>query len=619
MQQRNVLSFAWRAVTPAASVTSTVWSPELVDLLDGYLTAAREHLSAGRIEEAVNTWEAALHDVPGIPAPRRESIRRLIRDTVYVCVRRALLAPAPDVQSAMEWLQRVMRTSNYSYDTEYRDILHTCGLLLHVAGRPREALDYYRLASMGDEPESGLPTPDAPTSAQLYGRILARLQIASVGGTTGGTDALIGDMATPMTTPTVTLMDTSTTSRPPKTTGTARPGRDHPLCPAAWRRLHAMDLLLHGDVVQALTAFPPPDTPALPQSWALEGALLAALCAHWRTSLHYYRRALGTRGISGLAAAGLHRFVFLAVALQCADQADMSDIEELVMAERLPLRPPRGMFANLAVYRAWVNAVRRWQYRLWVRQALQELPDGDDRRLRTSLRAMMQLQPHSSSARWLRVWLAATAAPSGATMHRMQPLRDSAAPDGSPRHLLRLAVLAAERFGGPESVIVRLNRLLEHFPDDSWGLSRWREWMLKLAEEAIADGRFKQALFQYASLLLYLPDDVDGWKGCVRVLELLGDDERAEDCRRQVKQAGRLSRKRSGRGTPASGQQQIELDILRELLEEPLQASAAVPDFPFSDVTLRRAVWASLRSSDVYLRVLLERWAAGPTNFPNVG
>src|SRR5690606_23637593 len=138
-----------------------------------------------------------------------------------------------------------------------------------------------------------------------------------------------------------------------------RPADDHHLAGAAWRRLRAMDMLLGGDAAGALAAFPGADTPALPRAWALEGALLAAACSRWSTSLQYYRRALGAEGFSGLPPGGLHRFVFLAAVLEASGEPEAADLVAWVTALRLPARPPRALFPDAAAYRAWAAAVRR--------------------------------------------------------------------------------------------------------------------------------------------------------------------------------------------------------------------------------------------------------------------
>lgn len=582
---------------------TAVWSPELADALAKYVGAAQEYLDAGRPENAVNTLEAALLDVPGIPAPRRQAIAGFIRDTVYACARRALQASVPDMRAASAWLERALRTPERGDETEHRNAVRAYAWLLHLAGKSEVAVPYYRLAS----------APPGADADDLYGQQLAQLQ----------------EGVPPASTRSTPTPRASGTRTEPSATVARSP---HPLSDLAWRRLRGLKTLFLGHADRALRVFPGPDSPALPRAWALEGALLAALCTRWSVALQFYRRALGGRGFGGLAADDLHRFVFLAVAMRCGGGADTAAVEELVMSQRLPARPPRGMFASLAAYRSWADAMRRWQHRLWVRRALQELAADDDVRhgdapgkaddsrgdlagLRRSLRVMMRLQPHVPTSRWFGVWLASTAAPSGAIVPRAKLLRDSLAFDGSARHVLQLSVLAAERFGGADDVVTRLNRLLQRFPHDGWGLARWRAWMTKLADEAVAEGLFKQALFQYVSLVLYLPDDADGWRGCAKVLELMGDDTRAGDCRRQAARADA----RIPKAPHPADDRHMELDILRKLLDDANESAPAAAGFPFSEAVLRRAIRASLRAPDVYLRVLLERWAAGPTNFPRVG
>jgi len=595
MSRSAALSFAWPAVTPS-SRTVSVWSPERSGELESYLAAAREHMAAGRPEDAVDSLEAALHCLPGMPVPRREAIVKLIHDTAYAGARRALQAPVPDLETARSWLQRIMPTVGLADDRRRRDALRTYGLLLHLSGRPREALPYYRAAFSADERDSG--------TACAYGEALARLQMAA-------SSAAMSDGVS--ASPYSSLHEMFRAAL-------ARPVEGDALSEAAWRRLAAMDMLLRGDAAGALAVFPGVHAPSLPRTWALEGALLGALCARWPISMQYYRRALAGEGPDGLRASDVHRFVLLAAALECIAELDPAEAEALVLAPWLPARPPRSVFPDAAAYRAWADHVRRRQHGLWIRRALRALPGGDHTRLRRSLRAIVRLQPRSATSRWIGVWLACTAPSSGAAVHRARSLKDSAADDGSPHHLLRLSALAAERFGAAEEVVTRLSRLLQRFPRDPWGLARWRAWMLKLADEAVGEGRFRQALSQYASLVLYAPDDAEGWLGCAAMWELMGDDARAADCRRQARRANKLKAHRAGPGSESvTDEQQVLTDILRELLAEPSEDPPAAAALPISKRALLRAVADSLRSPDVYLRVLLERWAGGATNLPSVG
>src|SRR5690606_13014270 len=169
-----------------------------------------------------------------------------------------------------------------------------------------------------------------------YGATLARLQVAAGGGPAGAADGAAGVAPE-----------------------APRPADDHHLAGAAWRRLRAMDMLLGGDAAGALAAFPGADTPALPRAWALEGALLAAACSRWSTSLQYYRRALGAEGFSGLPPGGLHRFVFPAAVVEGSGEPEAADLDAWVTALRLPARPPRALFPDAAAYPARAAAVRR--------------------------------------------------------------------------------------------------------------------------------------------------------------------------------------------------------------------------------------------------------------------
>lgn len=375
----------------------------------------------------------------------------------------------------------------------------------------------------------------------------------------------------------------------------------------------------------AAAAFPRPDAAGLPTAWALAGGVLAALARRWRDSVVYFRRALAAGVRVDTPAYDLHRFVFVAAAFQCAacgDPIERDAAAAFVMAQRLPVRRPRGLFVDAAAYARWAAAVRRWQQRLWLRQAMRDMSSGDARRLRRTLSALARVQPHTDLARRIRLWLACTGTVGGAASRRAYWLRRSAAAEDSPRHLWRLSVLAAERFGGAPDVVERLHQLLERFPDDAWGLARWRTWMMKLAQQAVEQGRFKQALFQYVSLILRLPDDRDGWAGCAQVLQLMDEEERAADCWRQARLLEKRTRRRTSEsvgcgGTSPADDGQVQLDILRKLLAEPDEILAA--DFPFAEAVLRRAVLQSLHEPDAYLPFLLKRWAEGSTSLATSG
>src|SRR5690606_4944296 len=110
---------------------------------------------------------------------------------------------------------------------------------------------------------------------------------------------------------------------------------------------------------------------------------------------------------------------------------------------------------------------------------------------------------------------------------------------------LRLSVWVSERFGTAAQAVGELNRLLERVPDDPWGLERWKRWMMRLGREAMAQGRLRQALMQFVSLLLRCPDDADAWRGCARVHAELGNADRAADCLAEAERLERLAARQS--------------------------------------------------------------------------
>lgn len=292
----------------------------------------------------------------------------------------------------------------------------------------------------------------------------------------------------------------------------------------------------------------------------------------------------------------------------------------------MPDRPPRALFVDAGAYRQWVAAVRFWQQYVFVQHGLRKLPSNEEE-LRRSLHAIARGQKSAPVARWLRIWLPCTGTPGGSAPERKRLLLESVATDDSPRHILQLSVLAAERFGGAEDVVERLNQLLQRFPDDQFGLARWRRWMVQLAERALEEGRFKQALLQYVSLILYLPDERTGWVGCAKVLELIGEGKRAADCWRQALRVGKRADRRWNGGesadaraalaTAENDKSRVELDMLRNLLAEPGLVPTA--HFPFTGDVLKRAIVQSLHAPDVYVRFLLERWSEGPSSRVNSG
>lgn len=558
---------------------SAVWSAELARAVAPYLDAARWHWAAGRADEAVAAWESALRDIPGLPAPRRHEIAESIRRASYQCAKRAVQMQPPDWGGAARWLGRWLQHADGAESGERRRIRELYGMMLHLNGQRDDALRIYRELESDQQGEPWRPDNlrgrDGPD--WLYGAALLRLQMAVPAPVRPfrPASALAGELSRQ----------------------------------AARARLRALESLLAGDAQLAAAVYPGPDQPGFPGTWALAGGLLAALAGRWSDSVAYFDTARSAGALDSGPLCSLARLVFAAAALRCAIEGVPlgPDVEAFVMKLRIPARPPRADVSDIVSYSRWAASVRQWQQQLWVRRALSDLAAGDVHGLENSLRAIARLRPSDSLSRWVRVWLACARAVGGAVMERRGWLRRSEPAPDAPRHLWWLSVLAAEQFGAPAHVVERLNRLLERFPDDEWALARWRAWMLKLAQDAVDEGRFKQALFQYASLVLYLPDDPDGWAGCARILELMDAEERAADCRRQAQAAVGCARRAA---EPEDGQ--VRMHILRQLLAEPLPVPAAA--FPFSSVALRRAVLQSLHEPDAYLRCELERWAVASTS-----
>ena len=551
----------------SAAPSSAAWSAEIARAAP-YLEKARWHWAAGRLKEAVAAWEAALRDVPGLLAPRRQEIAGRIRTASYEGARRAVQGQEPDLRTAAAWLACWLRHADGAEERERLRVRQLYAVVLHLAGERGEALRCYE--ELEAAPRGAAPARDGVD--WRYGATLLRLQQLAPPARAGRSG-----------------------SAPPGTL----PAR------AAWARLHAFEALASGDVGRAAAAFPAPSEAGLPGAWALAGGLLAALAGRWEDSIAYFELARSTGALDDGPAGDLPRLIFVAAALQrAAAGAPLSpEVEAFAMSLRLPARPPRGAVRDAASYARWAAAVRRWQQQLWVRRALQELTVGDVESLRSTLRAVARRRPHASLSRWIRVWLACTGSVGEEAMDRSYWLQRSRPSTDAPRHLWRLAVLAAERFGMPADVVERLHQLLERFPDDEWALARWRSWMLKLAEDAFSEGRFKQALLQYVSLILYLPDDPDGWEGCAQMLELMDMGERANDCRRQARAAASKARR-----VPKLDDEQVKRNILQQLLAEPLPVSK--PSFPFALAALRRAALQTLHEPDGYLRSELERWAA---------
>lgn len=656
----------WKDLVPAWPVQTVWWSAEQLRELEEYMRRAEASRRRGQWEDAVSQWEEALARLPDIPEPRRRQLQRHIRETLEQTARAALERPSPDGRvpagtvshgpspdgrvpdgpgldrSALDWSASDLRLARRCLERAARStddpgVFVPLGLLLHLTGKPAEALEWY------DRLETADPAARGDFGRSLvYARRLAQLQLA-VARRHGATAAL-----TDLT----------------ETEAWRREGL-HPLEVCAWRRLAALAALAAGDAGRALDRFPSPDHPDLPAAWALEGALVAALQGDWPRCLAYCRRAQR----EGASLTGEpHLYVFAAAWLSADDgrtQGDALAQDVPFPAASLRERAPRHLFTDDTQYRAWRRHFLRWQYRWWLYRARAALERGDDRALQQSLAAATRLLPKARLSRAIDAWRAcayggssvgpsagSSAGPSArlsaggsAPSKGLARGRDGrgVARDGlgadSPA-FLRVAVWSAERYGTPADVVRELNRLLEREPGDPWGLARWKGWMMRLGQEAMAQGRWRQALLQFVSLLLRLPDDEDGWRWCGRLHAELGNAARARDC---LSHAERLAKARSrgwgqrpmkaprpaegiafsgspsGPGRPdrsddrsvgaPEGQHEVEYGLLRDLLYEVGdEPAAAVPPFAFSKRALLQAVWTSVRSADAYLEFLLKEW-----------
>ncbi|HLT57952.1 MAG TPA: hypothetical protein VKZ69_04170 [Limnochordales bacterium] len=605
MAQAGEGALNWQELVPSWPARAEWWNPERLRMLDEYMRRAEASRRRGHWEAAVGHWEEALRRLPDMPEPRRRQLVQHIQDALQAAARAAMDRAEPDWRAARRHLERAARVAG---DAGGCWLL---GLVAHLAGEPAAALRWYERAAAARGAGAEVPGPLA------YGRRLARLQLAGPMGKAAGAAAgrparKGGATAPPAGVPLPALGPDPASLLEPGREGPA--GRGHPLAAAAWRRLAALSALAHGDGAEALARFPRPGDPGLPGAWALEGALLAAMAGDWSRCLAYYRCAQA----QGAALTGEpHPYVFAAAWLRTDDgRGDRVPFPLAVLRERAP----RHLFVDEAQYRALRRQFLRWQCRWWLARARAALERRDDQALRSSLTAAARLLPRARSARLLEAWLACAygaAKPPKLVGHGLPVPETPAA--------RRLAVWVAERFGSPADAIGQLNRLLEEEPQDPWGLDRWKRWMLRLGQEALARGRWRQALLQFVSLLLRLPDDPDGWRWCGRVLEELGEAARAGDCLAQAQRlAGPARRGRApgpaAAGGEASGEAEIEYGLLAALLDEAGREHAreAAPG-AFSARALIRAVWASVRAGDAYLEFLVKEWVRRPGSAASPG
>jgi|GEM_PF-3091898 len=613
-------------------------------MLEEFLRRAEDCQRRGRWEEAVRHWEEALRRLPDMPEPRRRQVAGYIREALEEAARSALHHPSPDFKAARRHLEHAARVAGNP------DILVPLGWVVHLMGEPAVALRWYeRAAAAGDAPR-----------ALAYARQLAELQVAVAGASAlrrnGPERPFRGRAAQEWTAP---GWDAAPLPLKASAPAVGKDPAPQPLETAAWRRLAALAALAAGDAAGALARFPDPGEPVLPGVWALEGALLAALSGDWAACLAYYRRA---QRQGQILARDPHPYVFAAAWL-CGDEGKGDGVPFPATAIRE--RAPKQLFVDGAQYRAWRRQFLRWQYRWWLARARAALARRDDAALQESLAAATRLFPKERLSRALQAWLACAY---GGARPPDAFLEDGRGPgkDPEPLAFVRLRVWMAERFAAPADVVRQLNRLLEEFPHDAWGLARWKRWMIQLGQEAMAQGRWRQALLQFVSLLLRLPEDEDGWRWCGRLHAELGNASRAADCLAQAERVGGRGRRAlrspaaqgeagpdAAPGTPVStsGQQlgaggqrvsavgqrvsvggqrvsaagqpvpavgppvsagsreDVEYGLLEELLTERGEdEAAAVLPCVFSPKALTKAVWDSVRQGDAYLEFLLNTW-----------
>lgn len=564
------------------------WHPENMQALQHYMALAATSLQEGDRERAIECWEVALGRCPTLPVPRRQRLVQLIVTAWHEEARGALGQTMPDYRRAIACLRRGWRTleqnpypvgisrTGLSGMTLRGETARILGFLLHLEGKYDEALSLY---------EATDATPQGQVAHELrYAGALVRLQAAR-------------------------LFDVSSWVR----SDDAFSAGAAPLQKPARQRLTAFaKLFIDGatrSAAEAQVLFPSPETPRLPLQWALEGALLAALNEEPEDCVAFYRIAFTQPRV---ALSDVHRYVFLTLAGR--DDAPVGIEkwnEDVLLSWVIPADGNERPFPDRASFEKWRDAVMMWRRRVWLARARAALVAGQHEALRQCVDAAIRSRPRDRLSRHLRLWLACT------DTDRMWSLRGRW--DTRDVTLLRLSVLAAERWEATEQVISRLQHLLQRFPDDAWGLARWRQWMNWLGEHALSEGHHRQALLQFASLLMHRPDDESGWNGCGRAHAAAGNGKRAEDCFAEARRIARAAGSRTATpwaasrpATPDETFMAAANDVLSEMLREADDVPVSVPRCPVSPRALREELWKSLRTHDVYLRTFIERWAEIP-------
>ncbi|OUN01097.1 MAG: hypothetical protein BAA04_13525 [Firmicutes bacterium ZCTH02-B6] len=592
----------WQEFMPPWPGAGGWWSAERLRLLEEYTRRAEDCHRRGEWEAAIGLWEEALRRLPDMPAPRRLQIEQRLRDTLEHAAREVLTRHdgpglAAGRTAARRHLEHAARV------VPDAAILYPLGLMRHLDGEPGAALECYDAAARAGAGLLGGPALDYATRlARLQQRAASRSAAPNAQGEEG-------------------ISRAATAPTPPG-------WRHDPLAETAWRRLGALTALASGEDREALTRFPHAASAVLPAAWALEGALLAALNGDWSACLDYYRRAQaeGTH-----LARDPHLYVFAAAWLAAGDGLD----EPPFPASALREQPPKHLFVDDAQYRAWRRQFLRGQYRWWLARAEDAAGRAEAAEVQRCLTAAIRLLPKARLSRALEAWLACAfggmrppAAPAGSSIGAL----GGWAPDAGGIAALRLSVWVSERFGTAAQAVGELNRLLERVPDDPWGLERWKRWMMRLGREAMAQGRLRQALMQFVSLLLRCPDDADAWRGCARVHAELGNADRAADCLAEAERlerlAARQSRLRGWFGANADqaaaqaggeGSGEPEYGLLVELIRTLGAEEVAAPPIALSCTALRQAVWASVWENDPYLESLLKEWARSPGSAASAG
>lgn len=600
MGAADAMAIKWRElVSPWSPQQPFLWTAEHLRRLDGYVQRAQEYLESGEVEQAVAAWEEALASLPEIPAPRRQALCRRLEEGLHTLARAALRSTPPDLARAIDYLERAARWDGNS------ETCQVLGLLHHLRGDLSTAREWYRRA----EAEA------SPTWELVYGQALALLQdlfsprsSRSDAGPAAAVLSRLGDLGLDYR----RLLPHTSREDP---SGGGSPAQDD-FAAAAWQRLGAMTALVCQAPAQAFQRFPATSGEGLPREWALEGALLAALQGAWDQCLAYYRVALSH---TPSFPHQLHSYVLLTALAEAADASFPIPVTALP-----PSDPPRDWFIHEEHYAPWRRRVLRWRYRQELARARAALTRGDEAELRRALEAALGWRPDAPRSRLLALWMAC--AYGGRHEDGDHQARDGLAatewPEEKSRALQRLAVWVAERFGTDEDVISRLNRLLNDHPQDPWGLRRWKSWMWRLGQEALAQEKHEQALLQFVSLLMYLPDDADGWLGCSQALSAMGDQKRASHC---AAEARRLRQQMAARPEAVAHRapvSTVEYELLGDLLAEPfpeeeessLPSSFRESSCPFHPALVQGVLQESFRAPDIYLQFLVERWAASPNN-----